>query len=122
MQEVYGPTRGNALLDLVLAMGEDRVGELQIHGHPGDSDHQSIKFTIQHRVGKITSRVEELDFRKTNFSALRNLIDNTLQEKNIGEMGVQEGWSFLKEAILWGQRETIPVRGKRGKEPKNFLC
>ena len=32
-----------------------------------------------------------------------------LQDMSIGEMGVQEGWSFLKEGILWARKETIPI-------------
>ena len=35
MPEVYDPTRGNTLLDLVLATGDDLVGELQVQGNLG---------------------------------------------------------------------------------------
>ena len=41
-------------------------------------------------VGKITSRMEVLDFRKANFSVLRSLVNDALQEKSIVEMRVQE--------------------------------
>ena len=55
-QEVYGPTRGKALLDLVLATGDDLIGDLVIDGKLGDSDHELITFTICRKAGKSVSQ------------------------------------------------------------------
>ena len=44
-QEVYRPTRGKALLNLVLATGDDLISDLMIKGKLGDSDHELITFT-----------------------------------------------------------------------------
>ncbi|XP_059575008.1 RNA-directed DNA polymerase from mobile element jockey isoform X1 [Alligator mississippiensis] len=114
-QDIHGPTRGNAILDLVLATGDDMVGDLQISSQLGDSDHLIIEFTIRRRVGKVTSRVKVLDFRKADLNELRRLVKDALRSRSFEGMGAQEGWLCLKEMILRAQSETIPVRGKRGK-------
>ncbi|XP_059578763.1 RNA-directed DNA polymerase from mobile element jockey isoform X1 [Alligator mississippiensis] len=114
-QEVHGPTRGNAILDLVLATGDDMVGDLQIGSHLGDSDHLIIEFFIKRQVGKVTSRVKVLDFRKADLNELRQLVEDALQSRSFEVTGAQEGWLCLKEMILHAQSETILMRGKRGK-------
>ena len=73
MQEVNGLTRGKALLDLVVAMGDDLISNLNIEGNLGDSDHELITFTICCKAGKSVSNTEVLDFRKADFDKLRRL-------------------------------------------------
>ena len=109
------PTRDSALLDLVLATGDDLVGNPQVHSNLGDSDHHLVEFTIQQRVGKISSEAKVLDFRRANFSKLRRLVSEVVELKCIGQMGVQEGWRFLQGVILGAQKESIPLSRKVGK-------
>ena len=54
-QEVYGATRGQALLDLVLGKGGDLISDFRIEGKLGDSDHELITFTIHVKAGKSAS-------------------------------------------------------------------
>ncbi|XP_059581920.1 uncharacterized protein LOC132249993 [Alligator mississippiensis] len=119
-QEVHSPTRGNALLDLVLATGDDLVVGLQVLDHLGDSDHRLLEFTIQRKVAKASSKAAALDFRRADFNEVRRIVGEVMRSWRGGESGVQEEWSILKETILHAQREVIPTKvkgGKRVQEP-----
>ena len=83
-QEVYGPTRGKALLDPVLATGDNLIGGLVIDGKLGDSDHELITFTIHRKAGKSVSNMEVLDFRKAHFDKLRRLVSAALRDHDPG--------------------------------------
>ena len=72
IQDVHGPTRGNALLALVLAMGDDLVRGLLVPDHVGNSDHHLLDFIIQRRVSRAHTKTKALDFRKANFNEFRN--------------------------------------------------
>ena len=63
-QEVHSPTRGDALLDLVLASGDDLVRGLRVLDHLGDSNHRLLESTIQSKVAKACSETAALDFRR----------------------------------------------------------
>ena len=115
-QEVYGSTRGKALLDLVLATGDDLIGDLVIDGKLGDSDHELITFTIRRKAGMSVSNTEVLDFRKADFDKLKRLVSQALRDHDPREMGVQEEWLLLKEAILNAQAKSIPTQRKGSKK------
>ena len=53
MQEVHVPTRENAILDLVLASGDDLVGDVLVQESLEDNDHEMIQFAIQRKVGRV---------------------------------------------------------------------
>ena len=72
-QEVYGPMRGKALLNLVLATGDDVISDLVINGKLGDSDHELITFTIHRKAGNSVSNTEVLDCRKLTLTSSRGL-------------------------------------------------
>ncbi|XP_059582419.1 uncharacterized protein LOC132250144 [Alligator mississippiensis] len=114
-QEVHSPTRGNALLDLVLATGDDLLSRLQVRDHLGDSDHRLLEFTIQRRVSKACSKAADLDFRRADFNEVRRLVREALTSRRGRDLGVQDEWSFLKEMILQAQRVTIATQIKGSK-------
>ncbi|XP_059585091.1 uncharacterized protein LOC109285840 [Alligator mississippiensis] len=87
-QEVHSPTRANALLDLVLATGNDLVRGLQVLDHLGDSDHCLLEFTIQLRVSKACSKAAALDFRRADFNELRRLVGEALRSQRVRELRI----------------------------------
>ena len=112
IQEVHSPTRGNALLDLVLATGDDLVRGLQVLDHLCDSDHRLLEFTNQHRVSRACSKAVALDFKRADLNKLRRLVGEALGFPRAGELSAQDEWSFLKETILRAQGVTIPTTSK----------
>ena len=62
VQVIDGPTRGEALLDLVLTNAEESIREVKIGGRLGCSDHTLVEFVILKNVGLAKSRARTLCF------------------------------------------------------------
>jgi len=71
-QSVKECTRDNAVLDLVLSSCEDRVHNLHVSDHLGESDHNIIKFDIVFQASDIFSERLVPNFRNVNFDNLRH--------------------------------------------------
>jgi len=67
MQVVKEPTRGGALLDLVLTNKEGLVEDVKVGGRLGCSDHEVVEFRILRGGSRAISRIKTLDFRRANF-------------------------------------------------------
>nr|XP_048704947.1 uncharacterized protein LOC125636205 [Caretta caretta] len=73
-QVLEEPTRGRALLDLLLTNQEELVGEAKVDGNLGGSDHEMVEFRILTQGRKESRRRRTLDFRKADFDSLRELM------------------------------------------------
>ena len=74
MQVVEEPTRGGALLDLILTNKEGLVKEVKVGGSLGCSDHEMVEFEILSGGSKAKSRNATLDFRRANVDLLHDLL------------------------------------------------
>ncbi|CAM4377561.1 unnamed protein product [Caretta caretta] len=120
VQVLEEPTRGRALLDLLLTNREELVGEAKVNGNLGGSDHEMVKFRILTQGRKESSRIQTLDFRKADFDSLRELMGKIPWENNMTGKGVQESWLYFKESLLRLQGQTIPMcrkNSKYGRQP-----
>ncbi|PKU36607.1 adaptin ear-binding coat-associated protein 1 [Limosa lapponica baueri] len=73
-QLVEEPTRGGTLLDLLFTHKEGLVGDVEVGGRLGLSDHEMVKFSILSEVRKGVSKTSTLDFRRVDFSLFRALV------------------------------------------------
>ena len=74
VQVIDGPTRGEALLDLVLTNAEESIRHAKIGDSLGCSDHALVEFVISKNVGLAKSRARSLCFRRANFQLLKELL------------------------------------------------
>ena len=74
IQVIDGPTRGEALPDLVLTSAEESIREVKTGGRLGCSDHALVEFVISKNVGLAKSRARSLCFRRANFQLLKELL------------------------------------------------
>ncbi|CAM4681894.1 unnamed protein product [Lepidochelys kempii] len=109
------PTRGRALLDLLLTNREELVGEAKVDGNLGGSDHQMVEFRILTQGRKESSRIRTLDFRKADFDFLRELMGKIPWENNMRGKRVQESWLYFKESLLRLQGQSILMCRKNSK-------
>ena len=65
-------TRDEVLLDLVLTSAEEIIKDIKIGGSLGCSDHALVEFMPWRNVSLAKSGVRTLNFRRANFSCLRN--------------------------------------------------
>ena len=73
-QLVGEPTRGGALLDLLLATREGLVGDVKVGDCLGQSDHEIVEFAILGDVRRVTSKTAVLNFRRADFDLFRTLV------------------------------------------------
>ncbi|KAG6928006.1 hypothetical protein G0U57_008907, partial [Chelydra serpentina] len=115
VQVLEEPTRGKALLDLLLTNREEIVEEAIVDGNLGGSDHEMVEFRILTQGRKESSRIQSLDFRKADFDSLRELMGKVPWENNMRGKGVEESWLYFKESLLRLQEQTIPMCRKKSK-------
>ncbi|CAM4545620.1 unnamed protein product [Lepidochelys olivacea] len=115
LQVLEEPTRGRALLDLLLTNREELIGEAKVDGNLGGSNHEMVEFRILTQGRKESSRIQTLDFRKADFDSLRELMGKIPWENNMRGKGVQESWLYFKESLLRLQGQTIPMCRKNSK-------
>ncbi|CAJ0923047.1 unnamed protein product [Ranitomeya imitator] len=117
-QLVQNPTRGAALLDLILSNRPDRITNLQVVGHLGNSDHNIVQFHLSFTRGTCQGVTKTLNFRKAKFDQLRdalNLVDwdNILRNKNTDK------WEMFKNILNRQCKRFIPCGNKRTRNRKN---
>ncbi|PKU34200.1 hypothetical protein llap_15501 [Limosa lapponica baueri] len=111
-QLVGEPIRGGASLDLLFPNKEGLVGDVEVGGRLGLSDHEMVKFSILSEVRKGVSKASTLDFRRADFSLFRTLVGRVPWEIILRGKGVQEGWMLFKKEILKAQEQAVPMRRK----------
>ena len=77
VQVIDGPTRGEALLDLVLTNAEESIREVKTGDSLGCSDCALVEFVILKNVGLAESRTRTLCFRRVNFQLLKELLSGS---------------------------------------------
>ena len=74
VQVLDRPTRGEALLDLLLTNAEEIIKGVKVGGSLGCSDHAQVKFVISSHVGLAKSGVRTLYFGRVNFKLFKELL------------------------------------------------
>lgn len=111
-QKVREPTRGSAILDLILTNNDDLISGVDVVGSLGASDHALLEFVIQRKGQAKSSQTRILDFRRADFGKFREILSMIPWAGILKEKGVNEGWEFLKSEILKAQLKTVPMRRK----------
>ncbi|CAM2112663.1 unnamed protein product [Caretta caretta] len=83
VQVLEEPTRGRALLDLLLTNWEELVGAAKVDGNLVGSDHEMVEFRLLTQGRKESSRIRTLDFRKADFDSLRELMGRVSLENKM---------------------------------------
>ena len=116
VQVIDGPTRREALLDLVLTSAEESIREINIGGSLGCSDHALVEFVILKNAGLAKSRARTLCFRRANFRLLKELLSGIPWETVLKGMGTEQSWQLFKDTLLRVQWLSIPQQKKSSRE------
>nr|XP_053638192.1 uncharacterized protein LOC128692900 [Cherax quadricarinatus] len=121
-QFVTEPTRGNNLLDLVLASRETLINNLEVNDELGESDHKSLSFNISWNSPNNGNQVSVPDFRLADFIGLKNYLGglnwNDLTKGQVGGDGCR--YDAFQGIVLAAQSNYVPNREIRSNknEPK----
>ncbi|XP_048788476.1 uncharacterized protein LOC125687389 [Lagopus muta] len=120
VQVLDRPTRGEALLDLLLTNAEEIIKGVKVGGCLGSSDHALVEFVISSDVGLAKSRTRTLNFRRADFKLLNGLLAKIPWRAALKDKDVEESWQLFKDALLEAQEVSIPLNkkvGRRGRKP-----
>ncbi|KAK8741935.1 hypothetical protein OTU49_002018 [Cherax quadricarinatus] len=111
-QFVTEPTRGNNLLDLVLASRETLINNLEVNDELGESDHKSLSFNISWNSPNNGNQVSVPDFRLADFIGLKNYLGglnwNDLTKGQVGGDGCR--YDAFQGIVLAAQSNYVPNR------------
>ena len=86
----------------------------------GQSDHETVEFSILGDVRRVTSKTAVLNVQRADFDLFRTLVAGVPWESLLKGKGVQEAWTLLKMEILKVQEQGVPECRKvshRGRRP-----
>ncbi|KAK4810519.1 LOW QUALITY PROTEIN: hypothetical protein QYF61_004482, partial [Mycteria americana] len=115
-QVIDSPTRGEALLDLLLTNTDELIIWVKIGGSQGCSDHALVEFTILRDMGQVKSKVKTLNFRRVSFQLFKELVDGTPWETALRDKGAEQSWQLFKDVFLRVQELSVLMCKKSGKE------
>jgi len=114
------PTRGDAILDLMVTSASELTGDIKIGGSLGSSDHASVEFTLLRDMGTVRSIVRTLNFRKANFQLFKELVRRTPWEMVLRDRGAEQSWYIFKILSIECKSSQSPgarSQARKGREP-----
>ena len=102
-------TSDGAILDLVLGNEPGQVLDLFVGEHFGDSDHNSVSFTIAMEKECAIRQGKVYNWGRGNYDAIRQELGSIRWVQKLSGKGSNEKWSFLKEQILHVLDRYFPV-------------
>ena len=96
MQLVGEPTRGAAPLDLLFTKRKGLVGDVEVRGCLGQSDHDMVEFSILGGARRGNSKTATFNFLREDFELFRRLERGVPQDSVLESKGVQDGSSRRK--------------------------
>ena len=94
------------------------VGDVKVGGRLGQSDHETLDFSIPVEPRRGVSRTATLDFRRADFHLCRTMVERVPWEVVLESVGAQEGWEYFKETVLKVQDLTIPMSRKMSRRAR----
>ena len=115
VQVLDRPSRGEALLHLVLARVKESIREVKTAGSLNCNDHAVVEFVIWRNAGLAKSRIRALSFRRANFWLIKELLGGISWESILEGMGTEQSWPLCQDTFLRAQERSIPEQKKRSR-------
>jgi len=97
-QHVVEPTRGTAVLDLVLTRDPDQISSVDVTETLGSSDHHMVSFVIHHRHESCKNVRSTRDYLKADYSKIRTELATIDWDATLTGSAA-ECWSCFKEVL-----------------------
>ncbi|XP_072335049.1 multiple inositol polyphosphate phosphatase 1b isoform X1 [Scyliorhinus torazame] len=121
-QYVDCPTRGEAILDLVLGNEPGQVIDLLVGEHFGDSDHNSVTFTLVMERDRCVQQGKVYNWGKCKYDVVRQELKCISWEHRLSGKDTSETWNLFKEQVLRVLDMYVPVRqGRDGRVREPWL-
>jgi len=117
-QLVEEPTRGENILDLVLATDETLVEQLRVEEPFENSDHRMIKFVIVCKHIRSNNSETKYNYFRADYCKIREFISNSNLDHLSNLKDVEQQWANIKKEILAARDQFVPknkISKKRSK-------
>jgi len=98
-QVIDSPTRGNAILDLLVTKLKELICDVKLRGSLGCSDHALVEFAVLRDVGQMKRKVRTPNFGKANFQLFKKFVNRTPWETALRNKGTEQSWQTFKDAF-----------------------
>ena len=88
------------------------MGDVEVGGCLGQSDHDMVEFSILGGGRRGNSKTATLDFRRADFELFRRLVGRVPWGSVLESKGVQDGWLLFKKEVLKAQEQAVPLSHK----------
>ena len=108
-QHVLCPTRGDAILDIILSRDPDLVSNVTVIHNLGNSDHNMVCFSVhyEHEISNVNRIIR--DFNKGNFDSMKDILAHTDWD-SLMEGSVNDSWQNFKQLLWKLMDDYIPVK------------
>lgn len=115
-QVIDRPTRGEAILGLLVTSASELTGDTKIGGSLGCRDQASVVLAVLRDMGQVRSKVRRLNFKNSEFQVYRERVSGIPWETALADKGAEQSWQFSKEVFRGVQELAIPRSKKLVKE------
>jgi len=116
-QVIDSPTRGCAILDLLVTNTRELSGDVRIGGSLGCSGDTLVEFAVPRDMHQANSKVKTLNFRNAIFQLFES-VNKTPWEIALRDRGAEQSWQIFKDAFHRVQELSVPSCKKSGEEGK----
>ncbi|KAK4805648.1 hypothetical protein QYF61_022406 [Mycteria americana] len=107
-QVIDSPTRGDAILDLLVTNTSELIGDAKTGGSLGCNDHALVEFTVLRDMGQVKSEVRSLNFRKAKFRLFKQSVNRTPWETALRNREQNRAGRSLR---------TLSIKSKSSRSP-----
>lgn len=113
-QYVREPTRGNNILDLIIATTENLITSLEVGEHLDTCDHKLVRFRLNISHTNPTIKTLTPNYRLANYSCMKNAIRGIhVKLENLNNTNDQ--WAKFKQIYMEAQNTYIPMKPRENK-------
>ncbi len=113
-QLVNKPTRGENILDLILATDDNLVNNVEVGDEFSTSDHRIISFNLKFNRDLGQESHEKIpDYKKANFAKLKIAIENTDWNTINTTSDIEESWQNFNSLYNKAVDACVPMRNRR---------
>lgn len=93
------PTRGDAILDLMVINVSKLILNIKTGESLGCSDHALVRVCSPERYRPGKEKVMPLNFRRANFQLFRETVNRIPWEASLRDKGVEQSWQICREVF-----------------------
>ena len=116
-QHVMEPTRGMAILDLLLTREPNMISSVSVNEPLGSSDHHMVTCVVHQQQDRCSNVVESRDYLKGDYSRIREELAN-IDWDTMLTGSANECWTRFKEELQHLEELHIPLRKRKGSKRK----